>query len=152
MKLRVRDGEARFVDDPVAIEDEIEIERAGRAPRRPRAAACSLEIQEQIQQRPRREGRVPHHRRVQVAGLRALDIDRRGLVKGRGAKVGEMRRELANRPVEVGPPVAQIAAERDRDWHLRGDRYWIHLTGSTPPPVVSPPVRRPRRSSRPAPI
>ena len=80
---------------------------------------------------------------VQAHRLRSRGADRNGVVVAGGGDVGQKTAKGRYRVVEMGAPIAHVAAE--------GDRYSIHREGSTSPwdgPTCSP--RRPSRSWRPA--
>ena len=142
-EARMRHGQARLVQHGVAQQNQIEIQRARRVHVRPRAAALQLERLQRLQNCPSRERRVADKRGIQVHRLRAGDAHGDRVVVPGNVDVGEEGTKLRDGVVEVGAPIADVAAE--------SDRYSIHREGSTSPsdgPTCAP--RRPSRSCRPA--
>jgi hypothetical protein len=146
----MRDFEIRLPEADLAEENEIQIERPWSAGIWASAAAFALDGEQEVEERSRVELGSSDERGVQEGWC----IRRRG---GRGSRL-EIRgnphrgqragiREAAHRMIEVRASVALVAAEGDG----RGaQRYSIHRTGRTPPPVPMPSGRGPSRSSRPA--
>src|SRR5581483_9497130 len=136
----------RIVDDGVAVEDEIQIERAGGPRKRPLAPARSLDREQRLEQSFWREGRAADELAVQKIGLIARYGHRPGLHEPRQADAVEQPAQAAGRVLEMRLAVAEIAAERDGD-----GRYSIHREGRTSPRAGSiTSARRPSRSVRPA--
>jgi len=125
----VRDDQSRFVDDVIAKQDEIEIERARRVDVRPLPVAGALDGEQRVEQRPRRGRGHADDRRIQEARLRAGNADGIGFVIAGYLEIVEQQPEPGNCEVEVRAPIAEIAAERDCS-----DRaYSIHRVARTSP-------------------
>ena len=136
----MRHPEARLLDHGIPIQDQIEIERAVRARVRTLAPESLLDLQEPLEKLPRRERRLPDRRRVQKSRLFA-DADGIRFVEFRRPEVCDRAGKSHQSIAQVALTVAKVASQ--------GDRYSIHLVGSTAPCRATPPVRRPRTSSNP---
>ena len=144
----MRDGQAVFVDDAVAEQDEIEIERAGGVLKRPLASALALDGQQQIEDLARGQRSGADGGGIQKLRLRLGDTDGFGIVVAGDAEIGDDSLETGDGVIEMGAAVAEVAAERDRDGRRS---YSIQRLGRTSPwegPRTS--ARRPSKSVRPA--
>jgi len=124
---RVRDDETRFIDHRLPEKNQIEVERPRRVAMRTLAPAFLLDGHQGVEQLSRAQRRVADHRGVEKGRLRPNDADRFGFVIARDSEMREQRRQPGNRVIEVGAPIADVAAERD------GGCYSIHRDGSTSP-------------------
>ena len=86
---------------------------------------------EQVQQRVRGQGGLPHHHPVQEARLVAHAHGRR-VVPGGVPEVGERGAEPRHAKGEMRLAVAQVAAERDRD----AGRGLFHPAGAEDDPAM----------------
>ena len=125
-KTGVRDRHTRRVNNPIAVENQIEIERARRAWRRPRAAALALQCEQQLDELRRVEIRPSGDRGIQVRRLRVWNIDRIGFENRRRSEIGEMLSQSIERPTQVCATITEVGAERNRNkdrgkWH---SVYW----------------------------
>ena len=125
----MRHHQSRFGHALVAVQNQIEIERSGRAGAGAHPAVLPFDFQQPIQYLPRRQAGVADHHAVQVARLRA-DADRRGIERRGLAEVREKGGQLADGECQVGLAVAEIAAERDGD---RGRDYSTQRVPMTAP-------------------
>ena len=81
-KSRMRhDERRRLVDDRVAIENQIQIQRPWRTRKRPLSPEISFDGEQRVEECPRAQRRLPHRRRVQKNRLRTGDADWRRVVK-----------------------------------------------------------------------
>src|SRR5258708_26633053 len=141
----VGDEETRLGDHAIAVEQQVEIERARRAGKFAPAAETPLGGEQRLQQRPRRELGLDCGNRVDKVGLRA-DADGRAAVKGgrgeqsRAGQFGERRKGAAY----LGFPVAEICPQPYEG--LRREVPLIH-GGGTP---QTPSLPGQRRGVRPA--
>src|SRR6187431_498983 len=113
----MRDFEAWCGNDAIAVEDEIDIERAGRAERTAFAAAFLLERLQFGHQRLGSERSLPHHHGVEIWRLVVGDIKGCRLDNRRNAEGSEKNTEPADCELEIRPAVTEIGAERDDDVH-----------------------------------
>ena len=145
---RMRNGEARLVDDGGTEQDEIEVEGAGRAGIRPLAARRLLDGQQQVEQRPRLALPVADRGAVQEQRLLA-DADRFRVDEGRDRRPARCLASASTAPLQCGHVdrrgccparwrLAPCPATRSSGAASRRRRC--------PPPAG----RRPRRSCRPA--
>jgi hypothetical protein len=107
-------GQVRIVDLLVAVEKEIEVDRARPEPLGSNPAELAFDALQRFEQRVRLELRGDLHDGVQeVALFRAAD--RRGLVDARGADDANVRRtrQVPHRSAEVLQPVAHVRADTD---------------------------------------
>src|SRR5712692_2444100 len=108
----VRDDEPRLGDHAIAVEQQVEIERARRAGKFAPAAETPLGGEQRLQQSPRSELGLDRGNRVDKVRLCA-DADRRAAVKGgrseeaRAGQLGERREGAAY----LGFPVAEIGPQ-----------------------------------------
>jgi hypothetical protein len=116
LEPRMRHFETGLRDRLLAVEQEIEIERARALERRgcPVAAEGPLELEQRGQKRLRREGRLEFHRAVEEAGLVQV-ADRLRVAKARDLshfRPGEAA-EPAHRRTQRRLAVAEVRAEAD---------------------------------------
>ena len=146
--------ETRLVDDFISEQDEVEVERARGTSVRALAAELALDGQQLVEQRASVERGRAGDDGIEEQRLAGEHFPCRTLRVGfddvREAGIEKDAGQAIQRKGHGGPPVSEVAAERDGDRPV-GRRYCsIHRTGSTPPPVPAPSMRRPRRSVRPA--
>src|SRR6516165_3574260 len=122
-KPRMRHDEPRFVDDGIAEQNQIEIERPRSVLKRTLASSLAFDGMQKGQELARRQRRVANAGRVQKRRLRVRDVHGLGVVVARHAQILNGFREAGDSEVEVRGAIAEIASERDR--------YSIHRTGST---------------------
>ena len=84
-EARMRHGEAGVVDHGVAVEHQVEIERARRPQARPRAAALRSSASSASSSSAGAEPAAAHGHGVQVVGLQIGHVERRRLFEGRHA-------------------------------------------------------------------
>ena len=80
MHARMRHRQSVFGNLPVAVEQDVEIERARRIDEGARAAACRFEPQQRIEQGARRQRRFERAGRIDEIGLVGI-TDRCGAIK-----------------------------------------------------------------------
>ena len=112
---RVGHDQARFIDDGVAKEQEIEVQCTRRSSKWTLPPACSLEAQKRVQQSSRRQSGPPDRSRVKKPWLRTWRLDRLGLVSGRKPHVLQERTKPRVRERQVGRTVAQVRSDADGD-------------------------------------
>ena len=110
----VRDDQAGLVDHLVAIENQVQVECAGRAGKGPLPSELPLEIEQPLEQRPGRQGRSARDGAVQELRLRA-NPDRGGAVPAGDADRIQDLAEPGGRVPKQPLAVAEVAAERNRD-------------------------------------
>jgi hypothetical protein len=110
----MRDDQSLLLDDAVPIQNQIEIEGAGGAWMRPRAAEAPLDREQRLEQRTRRQRRVPDGGGIEKPRLVA-DADRIGVVEGGNAEIGDDGLQRLDGAEQVALAVAEVAAERNRD-------------------------------------
>ena len=116
----MRHFQARLGQPLVPIENQIEIQCPGGARRRPPPPILTLDLQQHVQQRSRRQAGVADDDPIQVARLIA-DVDRGGVEPGGAAEVDKQAGQSVDRKGEMGFAIAEIAPEGDRD---RGPRRY----------------------------
>lgn len=115
----MRHDQAGFDPALTPIQNQVEIQRPGSPGRRPLTAALPFNLQQPVQQRPRRQARVTDDDAIQVAWLIA-DANRRRVEPGGLTEIGENRSQAANGKSEVSFAITEVAAQGDRDRSLRG--------------------------------
>ena len=65
----MRNHQARFGQTLAAIQNQVEVQRAGSPGRRPLSPVASFNLQQPVEQRPRRERGATHNNPIQVARL-----------------------------------------------------------------------------------
>lgn len=130
----MRDVEIRLVDDLIAVQNEIEIERPRRAGVRTRTAETMFDLEEPGEQCPGRKRRAARRGGVQEARLVA-HAHRIGVMERRDVQVVDRGGQLRQRLAQVSFPIAQIAAKGDRNGseETRFRLYSIQRVGSTAP-------------------
>ena len=116
----MRHHQARLGQPFVPIQNQIEIQRSRGPWGRPPAPILTLDFQQPVEQRPRRQARVADDDPIQVAGLIA-DADRSGVEPGGATEVGKQAGQSVDREGEMRFAIAEIAPECDRD---RGARRY----------------------------
>ena len=111
----MRDDESRHLNHVPTIQNQVEIERPRRADVRTLAAETPLDGPESGKHRGRGERRLANGGRIEEERLRRFDANRFGFVEGRNAEVGDSRREPPDCAAKLVLPVAEVAAEGDRD-------------------------------------
>ena len=137
--------QAGLVDDRVAVQNEVEIERARRTAVWARSPELLFDGKQALQQGVRRQRRRPDDGAVQH---RRLDLCANvgSVVEGGNAQAANEVTQRVDGCVQRGPPVSDIAAECDGDVGVAGV-YSIHRCGRTAPTRSAWLVRRPSRSS-----
>jgi len=107
----VRDAQVRLIDDGIAEQDQIEIERPRRTRVRPLAAGLIFDLLQRSQQLPRVEPAVAGDDRIQETRLMIGDADRIGFVNRRDLEVFEEFAEAAHGEIKMRAAVAKIRAE-----------------------------------------
>lgn len=110
----MRDHQSRIVQLRLAVQDQVEVERAGRAGEWPLPAPGALDRQQAVEHLTGWKIGVTDGGAVQKPGLIA-DTNRRGVDPGRVREVGEEFAETRDGEGEGGIAVAQVAAKRDGD-------------------------------------
>ena len=108
----MRDVELQLVDDLIAVQNQIEIERPRRAGVRTLTAEMMFDVEEPGEQCAGRKRRAARRSGVQEARLVAHS-HRIGVMEGRDAQIVDRGRQCRQRLAQVALPIAQIAAERD---------------------------------------
>jgi len=119
------DNESGLVNRQVAIQDQVEVERAGRARIGPLAAEVPFDVEQRTEQIARGEGRCSDDGGVQKARL-GTDADGLSVVERRHAQVGDVLAEGGDGVAEDPFAVALIAAERDGDRDRHGAQTINH--------------------------
>jgi hypothetical protein len=113
---RVREAEVVVVRTPVADDDEVHVEGAGRVAHLAALAVEGvLDGQRTVQQAGRGECGVGHHDGVEEQVRPVRGVDRLGLVDRRDARDPHVRGvgQRAHRPLEVVHPLAEVGPQRD---------------------------------------
>jgi len=116
----MRHHQARLGQPFVPIQNQIEIQRSRGPGRRAPPPILTLDLQQPVQQRSRRQAGVADHDPIQVAGLIA-DADRSSVEPAGATKVGKQAGQSVDRKGEMCFAIAEIAPEGDRN---RGARRY----------------------------
>ena len=119
----VRHAQPRLVDRICAVQNQIEVERARGARKRPLAASSALDLQEDVQEVARRERGRASRSAVEKRPLRP-NPDGFGLVPAGDREIRELRPQPIDGKRKVGLPIADVGAERDRDLDLTQSSEW----------------------------
>ena len=112
---RVRHGQPRLVDNLIAKQHQIEIERPRRASKRALASPLGLDCQQGIQHASRRQLRFADHRRVEERRLLALDSFGFRFVGRRRADALKQSPQPRARERHVGFAIPEVRADRNGD-------------------------------------
>jgi len=124
----MRDYEPRLVDDGLAVQDQIQIERARRACVGTFTAECALNREKRLEQVARRKRAFPCCCCVQEPRL-GTDADGCRVVKSRETKAGDVLAQVSRGLVQVPLAVPQVAPEGER----HANHYSSQRVGSTLP-------------------
>jgi hypothetical protein len=105
----MRDGEARRIEAALGEPEDVQIDQARSPAFEPNAAEPSLDREQRIEQRKRRERGREQDRRVQKQGLRRADGCR--FVERRDAAHGSAIAERSHRVRKQRAPIAQVRSE-----------------------------------------
>jgi len=112
---RVRHAQPRLVDNLIAKQHQIEIERPGRARERALASPLGLDCEQGIQHASRRQLGFTDHRRVEERRLPALDSFGFRFVGRRRADAREQSPQPRARERHVGFAIPEVRADRNSD-------------------------------------
>ena len=110
------DAQLGRLDDPIAEEQQVEVEGPLAPVDRPDPAEPRFDLLQDVEQRERVERRLERGRGVEKHPLARRAADGLGLVKRADLLDGHARRmaQGGDRPFERGPAVAEVAAQTDQ--------------------------------------
>ena len=112
-EARVRDRQTGFVDDLIAKQHQIEVERPRRPGKRALPSTLGFYREQRIQQVFRRQVGFADRGRVQERRLLPLDSFRGGFVGRRRANAPEERAQPPERERHMGLAVPEVRADRN---------------------------------------
>ncbi len=114
-KTRMRDLQPRFVDDDIAQENQVEVDRSRGTSIRTRSTKLQFDSLQLVQQRTRIQGRRAHGSGIQEERFLFESVPLgNGLDDCGHGQIGEEARETIDGDGEVGAAIAEVAAKGDR--------------------------------------